>query len=59
MQVDVEGMLNADIATLQIVATLLAHASQTDHLLALVLHRFTLSDAFNWGPAVHLSALGQ
>lgn len=61
-QVEAEGMLNADIAALQIAATLFATSASrvhTDHFLALVLDRFRLSYYFNWAtPEVRCVATG-
>jgi len=46
-------MLNVDIATLQVAATLLHHANHhddtyADALMPILIHRFTLSHYFDW-----------
>ncbi|ELR21354.1 zinc finger in N-recognin protein [Acanthamoeba castellanii str. Neff] len=50
-QVEAEGMMNADVAALQVAATLLRHGlpeQEADLLVPALLHRFTLSRYFDW-----------
>jgi hypothetical protein len=50
-QVEAEGLLNADVAMLQVVATLLRYGlpePTTDMLVPILLHRFALSRYFDW-----------
>lgn len=59
-QVEAEGMFDADLAVLQLSATLTANAnseSRADYLLSLLLHRFTLTHTFDWAVQVRSFSL--